>query len=224
MKDPNRDFWSSQQKKLRAALDNSQEFEQGIQLFLEQHAMVHSASMSQSGLISFEDDVLQDVSEESFRRIPANEEHSIAWALFHIARIEDVTMNMLVAGTRQVFEQDDWQKKLNVNIIHTANAMSLEEVIQLSRSVDFQALLDYRRAVGRRTREVIAELKVEDIKQKVEPARIKNLMESGTVLEEARSIADYWSKRTTAGLLLMPPTRHNFVHLNEITNLKAKKN
>ena len=223
MKDPNRDFWSSQQKELRAALDKPEELKKGLQLFLQQHAMVHAAAMSQSGLFSFEDEVLQAVSEEVFRRIPANQEHSIAWALFHIARIEDVTMNRLVAGTPQVFEQDNWQKKLNVNIIHTANAMSLEEISQLSQSVEFQALLDYRRAVGCRTREIVTKLKAEDIKRKVEPARIDKLMEEGIVLQEARSIADYWSKRTTAGLLLMPPTRHNFVHLNEIANLKAKK-
>jgi hypothetical protein len=101
--------------------------------------------------------------------------------------------------------------------------MSLEEIIQLSQSVNFKALLDYRQAVGRRTREIAGQLKAEDIKRKVDPARIDKLMENGIVLEEARSIADYWSKRTTAGLLLMPPTRHNFVHLNEISNLKAKK-
>jgi hypothetical protein len=35
-------------------------------------------------------------------------------------------------------------------------------------------------------------------------------------------IVDYWGSRTIAGLLLMPPTRHNFTHLNEARMLKQK--
>jgi hypothetical protein len=31
--------------------------------------------------------------------IPPKGGHSIAWTLFHLARIEDITMNMLIAGS-----------------------------------------------------------------------------------------------------------------------------
>jgi hypothetical protein len=41
------------------------------------------------------------------------------------------------------------------------------------------------------------------------------------VVEAARGIADYWSKRNVAGLLLMPATRHNLIHLNEAFLLKS---
>jgi hypothetical protein len=43
------------------------------------------------------------------------------------------------------------------------------------------------------------------------------------VLEAASDITDYWGKRTIAGLLLMPATRHNLVHLNEALRLKQKQ-
>jgi hypothetical protein len=33
---------------------------------------------------------------------------------------------------------------------------------------------------------------------------------------------DYWSKKTIAGLLLMPPTRHCILHLNEAMRIKEK--
>lgn len=47
-------------------------------------------------------------------------------------------------------------------------------------------------------------------------------METGAVTPEALEIVTYWSKRTIAGLLLMPPTRHNFLHLNEAFRIKSK--
>jgi len=48
-------------------------------------------------------------------------------------------------------------------------------------------------------------------------------------VNEARAVgaaADWlvacWGGLTLAGLLLMPPTRHNFVHLNEAVRIKAR--
>ena len=53
-------------------------------------------------------------------------------------------------------------------------------------------------------------------------ARLQQVMAEGAIVEAASGIADYWGKRTIAGLLLMPPTRHNFVHLNEALRIKYK--
>lgn len=220
MKDPDRDYWNSRQKTLRKLFSNKADSKKAITLFLEQHAMLHSAGLSQTGLISFEDEVLQDISESLFRRIPKNGEHSIAWVIFHTARIEDVTMNRLVADSAQVFEEENWQERLKSTIRHTANAMDENQIRQLSDSLDLDNLMLYRRAVGRRTREIVQQLLPTELNQKVDPARISKLLETGAVIEEARGIAEYWGRRTTAGLLLMPPTRHNFLHLNEVLRLK----
>jgi hypothetical protein len=35
-------------------------------------------------------------------------------------------------------------------------------------------------------------------------------------------VLEYWGGLTYAGLLLMPPTRHNFIHLNEALRVKKK--
>jgi hypothetical protein len=65
--------------------------------------MLHSAQMAQAGLWSFEDEVLQGLADPDLRRIPPDEEHSITWVLWPLARIEDVTMNLLVASRPQLF-------------------------------------------------------------------------------------------------------------------------
>ena len=101
MEKAQRKTWNQQQKTLRAALTRSDDHQKAIELFLSQHAMLHAAAMSQSGLWSFADEIWRDLSEEAARRIPPNGEHSIAWIIWHLARIEDVTMNLLVAGSPQ---------------------------------------------------------------------------------------------------------------------------
>lgn len=221
--DTHRKLWNQEHQKLQRAL-SANDHQKAIELFLNQHAMVHSGKMSKTKLWSFEDEILNDMTEEQIRCIPPGGGHSIAWILFHLARIEDITMNMLVAGTPQLFLREDWVKKLNVSAlcVHSANQMDDASVATLSTQIDIGALRTYRQTVGRRTREIIKRLKPEEFKQKVEASRLQKVMDEGALLPEAIEILNYWSKRTIAGLLLMPPTRHNFLHLNEAGRIKAK--
>ena len=220
--------WNKQHKELRRLLLNEERHGEALALFLSQHALLHSAAMLldepfSGETYSLEDDLLDDMTEDQFRRIPQNEEHSVAWLIWHIARIEDATMNVLVAGRAQILQRDSWLARMNIDLRHTGNLMNEAEVIQLSTSIDTEALRAYRLAVGRGTREIVRQLQPEQLNQKVNPLRLEQLMTEGAVVEEARDLIDYWGKRTIAGLLLMPATRHNLVHLNEALRLKRRR-
>ena len=99
----------------------------------------------------------------------------------------------------------------------------MSDIEQLTREVDVLALRAYRTAVGKRTQEIVSTLTHTDFKQKADPERLQQIMDEGVLVPQAKGILDYWSRRTVAGLLLMPPTRHNLVHLNEIYTLKKRK-
>jgi hypothetical protein len=218
-----RKYLNKQQTDLRRILTSSDQFDQAITLVLSQHAMLHSAKMAQTGAWSFEDAILNDMTETQIRRIPHNCDHSVAWTMWHMARIEDVAMNMLVAGRPQILSQENWPAQLKVTSGDTGNAMDKEEVVSLSTAIDIEALRAYRLAVGRRTREIIKQLQPQTLKQMVDPDRLQRVQDERAVLEAASDITDYWGKRTIAGLLLMPATRHNLVHLNEALRLKQKQ-
>jgi hypothetical protein len=214
---------NKQQSQLRKALEGALPHEEAIQLCLNQHAMLHSARVTQSGIWSYEDEILDNLSEELFRRVPPGEEHSIVWNIWHLARIEDTAMNFLVAGGPSVFDQGDWLVKLKAPFRDTGNEMLPQEIKQLSVEIDLENLRAYRAAVGSRTQAIIAGLSASDLKQRVDPVRIQSVLDIGAVRPEASYITDYWSKRNIAGLLLMPATRHNIVHLNEAARLKKKR-
>ena len=214
--------WNKQQKKLRAHLADPASHLEAVDLFLKQHAAVHSAEMSSIDVISFEDEITFDLDDMHLREIPAQMEHSIAWILWHLARIEDVTMNILVAGGDQVIISDDWVKRLHCSVLHTGNSMAKKDVFALSASVNVGALKKYRLAVGQQTEKLVKSLKPGDLGQKVSSARLERLIPEGAVAEESRGLIDYWSRRDITGLLLMPPTRHCIVHLNEATKIKKR--
>src|SRR5512143_2607213 len=165
--DPNRKHWNNQHQQLMRFLAKGDR-DKAIVLFLDQHAMVHSAKVSQSILWSFEDELLNDMTDEEVRQVPVGGEHSIAWILFHLARIEDITMNMLIAGTPQLFTREDWANKMNVSILHSANKMDDASVTELSANIDIKSLRQYRIAVARRTRQIVKELQAKDFEQKVD--------------------------------------------------------
>lgn len=219
--DPNRKLWNEGHQKLTRLFAKGDR-DTAIETFLSQHSMVHSAKVSRSRTWSFEDEVLNDMTEEKIRQIPPGGEHSIVWILFHLARIEDITMNMLIAGTPQLFQREDWANKMNVSILHSANKMDENSVAELSANMDIKSLREYRITVARRTRQIVKKLQAKDFKQGVDPCRIENVFKEGAVTREAKEIVDYWSKKTIAGLLLMPPTRHCILHLNEAMRIKEK--
>lgn len=219
----NRKICQKQQTELRHMLLSPDQFQDAFQLFFKQHAMLHSAKMAQTGHFSLEDEVFEDLSEENARRIPPTSENSIIWNIWHIARIEDVAMNMLVAGRGQVLIRDGWLDQMRIEARDTGNAMPADAILKLSQQIDIAALRAYRVAVGRKTREIVGHLQPERLKDKVDPARLEQVQEEGAVIEAAGGLIDYWAKRNIAGLLLMPATRHNLVHLNESLRLKEKK-
>ncbi len=218
-----RKLWNKQQKEFRGILLSFDQHDKALEMFLSQHAMLHSSRMAQSEPWSFEDEILDDMTEEHIRRIPPNCDHSVAWSIWHIARIEDVAMNLLVAGSPQILHEGHWLEQMRVTARDTGNEMDQEGVAALSATIDIEALRAYRLGVGRRTRQIVKLLRAEELKQQVDPSRLGRVMEEGAVVQAASYITDYWGKRNLAGLLLMPATRHNFVHLNEALWLKQRR-
>ena len=216
-----RDTWTVNQRALRSALERGDQRDKAIELFMVQQGVLHSSKAAPEAPWSFEDLLLDDIEEGIFRRVPKGAEHSIAWLIWHLARCEDITMNVLIAGRPQVLE--DWQGKLKIMAKDTGNAMTPDEVTELSNTIDLDVLRGYRAAVGRATRDVVGQLTADQFKTKVDPARIQHILDEGFVLPAAIGIANYWGKRTFAGLLLMPATRHNMTHINEGFRLKGKK-
>jgi hypothetical protein len=219
---PNRKRWNEQHQSLQKALQAAN-YEAARGLFYVLHAQVHSAKMSGLGEWSFEDEILDDLDESGFRRIPSGAEHSIAWNIWHLARIEDVTMNLLVAGTAQLYFAQGWFEQMKIPFRHAGNAMSAAEMERLGAEIDIEALRSYRVAVGRRTREIVSALDETEYRLRVDASRLERVREQGAVPESAGEVIEYWGKRTIAGLLLMPATRHNILHLNECLRLKDSK-
>lgn len=214
--------WNTDLKMLRENIFKEDKLEENLELCLHLHAMVHLSEMSDVNEITFEDELWDGLNENVFRTATNEKGRTIAYGLWHSARIEDITMNMLVNGDPQVFSSS-WQQRIGSSITDTGNALSAEEIFTWSKNIDMQELKNYRMAVGRKTREIIGKLTTTDMKRKMEKGRLQQILKEHAVLnvEGASWLIDFWGKKNVSGILFMPVTRHHVVHINE--SLSAKK-
>jgi len=220
-----KELWNSQQKLLKSIITKSDKFDEAIKLCLSQHSMVHTSEMSQTDVVTFEDELWDGLNEVAFRTMPTEkDEATIAWCLWHSTRIEDITMNILVADDTQVIDSNNWLKRMNVRVCDTGNAMTNREIVDFSLSMNMQELRNYRKTVGRKTHKIIKKFEPLDLKRKIESNRLQRILDEGGVLnvEGANWLIDFWGRKNVAGILLMPVTRHHFVHINESIRLKEK--
>jgi hypothetical protein len=214
--------WSNSQQHFRRTLLGFNNHQEAVVLFLQQHAMLHSATLTGGVVWSFADEVVNGMQEEQLRSIPKGCEHSIAWLLWHIARTEDAAINLVLAGTDEVLHRDGWLPRLGIVYQDIGTAMSDADMRALSHAIDIPALLTYRVAVGQRTREVVQQTPMEVLKQSVETESIAHVKAKSVVVEAAHDVADYWGRHIKANLLLMPATRHSMTHLNEARRMHPK--
>lgn len=207
-------------KKLATVIRKKEELDTAKQLFLSLHSKLHRAEISE-GSVNEVDRLLKDLTGSEYRVMPTIKDETIAWAIWHIARIEDLTMNILVAGTDQVFSEG-WKKQMGAPIEDTGNTLTDDEIMELSFALDIPALKAYRNAVGLRTRQIVSALSAGDLRRRVSPPDLQKIRDTGGVTEHADSIwlLDFWGKKDVAGLLLMPPTRHVMLHLNDCCKWK----
>lgn len=190
------------------------------QLFFELHSKLHLSSMTGTEKNDV-DYLLHDLVPHEYSIMPTSKDETIAWVLWHIARIEDLTMGILVADGNQLFN-DEWKRRLNVSISDTGNALLDDEIMELSRQLNIKELISYRNAVGQRTRDIVMSLSASEMKRTVFPHGLEAVMQAGGVTSDENSLwlLDFWGKKDVAGLLLMPPTRHVLLHLNDCCKWK----
>ncbi|WP_346886756.1 DinB family protein [Clostridium sp. UBA4395] len=215
--------WNNDIKELRKIMLKPDKIQESKSLALSLHSMVHLSIMSGVDKKTFEDELWEGLDENTFRTSQNQKGRTIAYGIWHCTRIEDITMNLLVAGDKQIFNRENWQEKINSNITDTGNAMSEDDIKEFSKNINMEELKNYRIEVGRRTRDIVKNLSTQDMKRKFDKHRLQRILDERAVLDVKASnwLIDFWGRKNVAGIILMPMTRHQVIHINE--SLSAKK-
>ena len=188
-------------------------------LFLEQHAAMHSAAVG-GNKMSVAERAFAGVTDEQMRVRPREDLNSLAWLMWHIARAEDVLVNVLVAGQPQVFD-DGWAKRLGIARPDFGIGMTSPEVTELTKQIELGALREYRDTVGRRTRELIGGFRPQDWEGQVTTAAVERAAGLGAFGVRTELMTKAFPGRPRAAMLSGIALFHSAGHMGEAATVRT---
>lgn len=214
--------WKEKMGYLESIIFNEHKFVESISLLTDLHSKVHSSEITPDGEETIEDILWKDMEETCFRTLSSGEKVTIAWSIYHVSRIEDMTMNVLVGNRDQVFLEGNWSERMNCPIKDTGNSLTTVEMKNLSDELNMGEVCNYRNIVGKRSKTIFHELQFTDVNRSIHKSDLQRIFDEGGVKEETSWLLDFWGSRGVAGLLYMPANFHNLHHLSESIRLKEK--
>ncbi|MCL2722248.1 MAG: DinB family protein [Treponema sp.] len=214
--------WNTNQKNLFASLSNEKTFNNGISLLIKMHSSIHDKTVYKNTTETIFNKLLENLKDETYKII-SKKETSILWNIWHITRIEDIVSNLLIGNKETIFNTE-LQKKLNIKIKDTGNVMTYSEIEMFNKNISIKELLKYRNNIGKSTKKIIEKLKNIDMKRKVEKSQLENIKLNGGIVNDSMWLLDFWGKKNILGLIMMPITRHQIIHINDCFNIKLKYN
>ncbi len=177
-----------------------------IGFFLTRYGEVHQ------GLV---DSLFDSLSEARLRARPHPSVNTVAWLLWHSARIEDVALNRFLTDRPQVLEE--WFERLAVPRRDVGTGMSDAEVDELSARIDLHALRGYWGAVTARTLAAVETFRGSDLEAPVPGERVRGVVLSeGVVAPGAEWLTKFWAGgRSRAWVLAQTALLHPYGHYFE---------
>jgi hypothetical protein len=185
-------------------------------LFLAQHAAVHSAAVG-GNKMSAAERTFGGLTEDQMRARPREDLNSIAWLMWHIARAEDAILNPVLSGRDQVFD-DAWRRRLGIDRKDFGIGMTSAEVTDLTRTLDVAALREYRDAVGLRTRDIVSGFKDADWTGEIPAASLERAAAQGAF---GPNIVKAFTGRPRAAVLSGIALFHPSAHMGEATTVRS---
>ena len=211
--------WSELNKSVQTLLKKRDTHEEGLKRLFELRGKLWDV------ICSFR----SELSREDFCAIPfigADGYHSktIAYSLWHIFRIEDITAHTLIAGDEQVFFRGGYQERTGSPIITTGNELSGRQIADFSEQLDISGLYDYISEVKTDTEKILRSLPFDSLKQKMTAERREQLLSLNVVSsdENAAWLIDYWCGKDVRGLIQMPFSRHWIMHVEACLRIREK--
>jgi uncharacterized damage-inducible protein DinB len=103
---------------------------------------------------------------EHLNFVPDGESHSIAWVLWHAARVEDLIMHQVIQGRPVIWDTGGWAARLGLPVQGFGTGQTTEQATAI-RTADLAAFGGYADAVATATQDAIAALSDADLEREV---------------------------------------------------------
>lgn len=211
--------WAELNKQVQEQLKHRDTFQDGILTLLKLRKLILNS------LLELKDTLRNEqFSQMPFANAKGYHNKTIAYSIWHIARIEDIVAHTLIANDEQVFFSGNWQKKIGSPIITTGNELVKDEIKEFSQRLDIEKLYNYAEEVKKATELLLTELPFDKLKEKISANAKQNLIDSKCVSDDENAVwlIDYWCGKNIKGLIQMPFSRHLIMHTEAALRIAEK--
>lgn len=211
--------WAELNKQVQEQLKHRDTFQDGILTLLKLRKLILNSLLELKDTLSNE-----QFSQMPFANAKVYHNKTLAYSIWHIARIEDIVAHSLIANDEQVFFSGDWQKKIGSPIITTGNELVKDEIKEFSQRLDIEKLYSYAEEVKKATELLLTELPFDKLKGKISATAKQNLIDSKCVSDDENAVwlIDYWCGKNIKGLIQMPFSRHLIMHTEAALRIAEK--
>lgn len=211
--------WAELNKQVQEQLKHRDAFQDGILTLLKLRKSILNSLLELKDTLSNE-----QFSQMPFANAKGYHNKTIAYSIWHIARIEDIVAHTLIANDEQVFFSGDWQKEIGSPIITTGNELVKDEIKEFSQRLDIEKLYSYAEEVKKATELLLTELPFDKLKEKISATAKQNLIDSKCVSDDENAVwlIDYWCGKNIKGLIQMPFSRHLIMHTEAALRIAEK--
>ncbi len=179
-----------------------------VQLFKQRHDVLYDFFLA---------DFWKTVPVDLMRQRPHPSVNSLAWILWHMARVEDAGMNLFVSERSQVLDEGDWLRRMNFPWRHNGGGMVFTEVDDLNQRINLEALHGYSRDVQHRSQEIIEQIGQMNLDATMQPERLKViLLDEGLAHSNPEELVIWYSGWSKGKCLMTFGLSHPFQHIGEM--------
>ena len=181
-------------------------------MFLLQHNRMHSRV----------ERLTNGLTEEQVRERVHPTANPLAWLLWHMARIEDAAVNLLIFDEPQVLNEQ-WLNRLRVGRRNIGPGMTMAEVVDVAGRIDLASLKAYWSAVGERTATLVSGLSPSHLDEVVSEERIRRAVVDEQIVEGPTGprLQEFWKGITRGYFLVYLPLTHNYEHIGQADLLRG---
>ncbi len=104
---------------------------------------------------------LDGLSEDELRWRPTLEANSIDWMVWHMARVEDNLVNVVLQKRIPIWERDGWGDRLGISYTGAGAGMTMNEIRELG-PIDVPNVMQYYRSIRKETSDYFESVMTED--------------------------------------------------------------
>lgn len=143
-----------------------------------------------------------------------------AWYMWHMARVEDVSLSRLVWQMPQLYDQA-WHERMNTGVWHYGTSMSAPQVDQLAAAINLEALQAYQTAVSARTRAELAHLADDHLDEVLGEEEVLQVVATeGMASADAQWVAPHYIGKSRGWCLCHFGLTHQFRHFGQLALIR----